>query len=106
MILVCTDCLHVCGEQEETFDYSGTHCTNGKSGTHHTGHYVSDCCGAETVELRDFELEHNGRTYKFGHWEKIIHDRIHDWDWWDTEDEDHDGYCESLEACIREIQGE
>lgn len=46
----CTDCGEECKPVEETFQYPGTHCTNGKPGIHHTGHYVSDCCGAE-VEL-------------------------------------------------------
>jgi len=43
----CTDCGEPCELVEETFDYAGTHCTNGKSGTHHTGVYVSKCCGAD-----------------------------------------------------------
>jgi len=43
----CLDCGDECKIVEETFDYAGTHCTHGKSGTHHTGHYVSDCCLAE-----------------------------------------------------------
>ena len=46
----CSDCGDPCGTVEETFSYSGTHCTNGKDGTHHTGVYVSDCCGAELKE--------------------------------------------------------
>lgn len=33
-----------CDVIEETFDYSGTHCNNGKSGTHRTGIYLSSCC--------------------------------------------------------------
>lgn len=44
---VCTDCKEKCVTVEETFDYAGTHCTNGESGTHHTGVYVSKCCLAE-----------------------------------------------------------
>ena len=47
---ICTDCGDPCEVVEETFGYSGTHCTNGISGTHHTGVWVSDCCGAETEE--------------------------------------------------------
>ena len=44
-----------CGEQCEViplnnaFDYSGTHCTGGRSGTHYPDDYgspVSDCCEA------------------------------------------------------------
>ena len=44
---VCSECGEPCDAVEETFDYAGTHCTNGKGGTHHTGHYVSKCCLAE-----------------------------------------------------------
>ena len=43
----CVECKDTCTLVEETFDYSGTHCTGGVSGTHHTGHYVSTCCLAE-----------------------------------------------------------
>lgn len=46
-VIRCTECGKECNAIEETFDYSGTHCTFGMSGTHHTGHYVSDCCSAE-----------------------------------------------------------
>ena len=46
----CSDYGDLCTISEETFDYQGTHCTFGKSGTHHTGHYTSDCCDAE-IEL-------------------------------------------------------
>ena len=42
----CTECKEECRLVEETFGYAGTHCTFGRSGTHHTGVYVSDCCGA------------------------------------------------------------
>ena len=43
----CCECGEECKIVEETFDYAGTHCTNGVSGTHHTGVYVSDCCSAD-----------------------------------------------------------
>ncbi len=46
----CIECGHECKPEEECFYYAGTHCTNGKSGTHYTGTYVSDCCGAEVRE--------------------------------------------------------
>ena len=46
----CDMCGEPCSIVEETFDYAGTHCTNGKSGIHHTGIYVSDCCLAEVTE--------------------------------------------------------
>jgi len=45
----CRECGDPCSVVEETFDYSGTHCTNGAGGTHHTGIYVSDCCLADVV---------------------------------------------------------
>jgi len=47
---ICANCGEPCGIVEETFDYAGTHCTNGNSGTHHTGIYVSDCCLDEVDE--------------------------------------------------------
>ena len=50
--LYCTDCLEETEAVEETFDYAGTHCTHGRGGTEHTGHFVSKCCGAE-LYLRD-----------------------------------------------------
>lgn len=46
----CSDCGDPCKAVEETFDYSGTHCTNGVPGTHHTGIYKSNCCDADLVE--------------------------------------------------------
>ena len=46
----CSECGDECQVIEETFDYSGTHCNHGNSGTHHTGHYVSKCCLAELEE--------------------------------------------------------
>lgn len=42
----CPECKEPAEWVEETIDYSGTHCTNGKGGVHHTGIYVSKCCGA------------------------------------------------------------
>jgi len=47
----CMDCGDNCPLVEETFDYSGTHCNYGKSGTHHTGVYVSACCLADYEEI-------------------------------------------------------
>ena len=40
----CCGCGNECKAIEETFDYTGTHCTNGNGGTHRTGNYISDCC--------------------------------------------------------------
>ena len=55
-LIFCADCGEPCKMIEETFDYSGTHCTHGLSGTYHTGHYVSDCCCAELLdEPKDYE---------------------------------------------------
>ena len=51
--LFCSDCGDPCEAAEETFDYTGTHCTNGLPGTHYTGVYVSDCCGAELKHSED-----------------------------------------------------
>jgi len=47
----CLSCGELCKLVEETFDYAGTHCTNGNSGTHKTGHYLTDCC------LADYEVK-------------------------------------------------
>ena len=47
----CSACGEPCEIVEETFDYSGTHCTNGKAGTHHTGVWVSDCCSGNYEEI-------------------------------------------------------
>ena len=49
----CTDCGERCKliALENEFDYSGTHCSNGRSGTHYPaggGEPVSDCCEADT----------------------------------------------------------
>ncbi len=57
----CLDCGESCTLVEETFSYSGTHCTHGKSGTHHTGHYVSSCCLAE-YEYIDCEVRYGTDT--------------------------------------------
>ena len=57
-IVYCTECCNPCERVEEAFDYSGTHCTFGRSGTHHTGHYVSDCCSADmTDDITDLYSE-------------------------------------------------
>ena len=54
-ILYCEDCGEECEIVEETFGYSGTHCTNGKSGTHHTGVYLSKCCLADFTDNSEQE---------------------------------------------------
>ena len=45
--IICSECGCKCIPVEETWEYQGTHCNYGRKGTHHSGHYVSDCCGAE-----------------------------------------------------------
>ena len=55
----CNECGGPCGIVEETFDYSGTHCNSGISGTHHTGVYVSDCCLTEYHEAEDEGNQHH-----------------------------------------------
>lgn len=47
---ICPECGDPCEWVAECFDYSGTHCTNGKGGTHYTGRYLSDCCDAEPLD--------------------------------------------------------
>lgn len=45
----CPKCKKECKviEVDESFTYSGTHCTEGKAGTHNVPvYYVSDCCEA------------------------------------------------------------
>ena len=51
-MLICEECGEPCESVEDTFDFSGTHCTNGNGGTHRTGEYSSSCCGADYLEGR------------------------------------------------------
>ena len=44
---ICNECREECEVEEEIWHYSGTHCTHGQSGIHHTGWYYSVCCSAE-----------------------------------------------------------
>ncbi len=55
----CEECGEECQIEEELIHYSGTHCTNGNSGVHHTGHYSSTCCeaGYEESEESDKSCE-------------------------------------------------
>ncbi len=46
----CLDCGDECSPVAESFDYSGSHCTHGKGGTHYTRNYLSDCCHAELTD--------------------------------------------------------
>ena len=41
----CEACGELCEVVEESFDYAGTHCNHGNSGTHKTGKLESKCCG-------------------------------------------------------------
>ena len=48
---ICPDCGEPCEVKplDNSFDYAGTHCTYGRSGTHYPEDYgspVSDCCEA------------------------------------------------------------
>ena len=45
----CSECGELCEIYAESFDYSGTHCTFGKSGTHYTGVTLSKCCDADVL---------------------------------------------------------
>ena len=56
--VVCTQCGKPCGiiPLDNSFDYSGTHCTMGLGGTHYPAGYgtpVSDCCEAEYTEIKE-----------------------------------------------------
>ena len=54
---VCPECGEECQviEIDDSFDYSGTHCTGGMSGTHNVPvYYASDCCEAL---IEDYEHE-------------------------------------------------
>lgn len=47
--IICPECKQECLliEKDDSFDYSGTHCTGGISGTQQLPiYYVSDCCEA------------------------------------------------------------
>lgn len=51
---VCDKCKKVCDIVEESFDYAGTHYTNGKAGTYYTGYWVSKCCLA-TFNIQEYD---------------------------------------------------
>ena len=47
---ICPKCDKECKviEMDDSFNYSGTHCTGGKSDTHHIPkYYISECCEVE-----------------------------------------------------------
>ena len=50
---ICPECNQEClvVPIDDSFDYSGTHCTGGQPGTHRVPiYYVSDCCEAEILD--------------------------------------------------------
>lgn len=52
----CTDCNRWCETYREdaSFDYAGTHCTFGVSGTHHEyGDELSECCDAPVKDYNE-----------------------------------------------------
>ena len=53
--LKCDECGNECNVIEETWGYSGTHCTNGIEGIHRTGHWYSDCCDAGYSEQEEID---------------------------------------------------
>jgi len=46
----CEDCGEPCDLIKDMIDYAGTHCTHGRPGRHWTGHWLSDCCGADYTD--------------------------------------------------------
>ena len=101
MPLLCESCGQQCELVEESFDYAGTHCTNGRPGTHRTGVFVTKCCGADSVEgYPGWHVEYDP---------KPIPDRRHDYNYWHDDcdgvpDGNHlCGTAESVEAAIAEI---
>ena len=44
-----------------SWDYAGTHCTHGKSGTHYEGtDFLSECCDAQAFTDEAFTVEFDG----------------------------------------------
>jgi len=63
--VTCPECNQECTPvlQDDSFDYSGTHCTGGKDGTHHIPvYYTSDCCEAELEDYNPSD-EDSGPDY-------------------------------------------
>lgn len=57
----CSECCSPCKviPLDNSFSYSGTHCTGGKPGIHRPAGYgepVSDCCEAPCVDETGFEI--------------------------------------------------
>lgn len=48
----CIECGEECRirREDNSFDYAGTHCTFGMSGTYVKIDYVSDCCSADVED--------------------------------------------------------
>ena len=60
--MICPDCGEKCNviALDNSFDYAGTHCTHGRSGTHYPDGYgdpVSDCCEAYIEDMEDYGTE-------------------------------------------------
>jgi len=54
--ILCPECGEPCEiiPLDNAFDYAGTHCTYGRSGTHYPSDYgtpVSDCCEAPMEDI-------------------------------------------------------
>ena len=61
-IFICDSCGKECKPIEDTFSYTGTHCTHGRSGTEKTGDILSDCCHEEAVLKEDWDQRVDMRT--------------------------------------------
>lgn len=86
--ILCKVCGNECEMIEESFDYNGSHCNYGRKGTHHTGHYITSCCGDEGIEGIDgWHIEYDP---------KPIPDRSHDYNYWHDE---HDGAIDGNHLC-------
>lgn len=59
----CGECGEVCEVYAEviSWDYAGTHCNFGKSGTHYAGtEYASKCCDATAYTNEELTVEFDG----------------------------------------------
>ena len=86
----CRLCFDECKVVEESFDYAGTHCTGGRSGTHRTGNMVSDCCLAEVTDDPD-EFAPEGWSISYD--PKPIPDFRFDYDFCSQEYDGDNGLC-------------
>ena len=51
-MIFCDSCYEPCKvvTYDNSFDYSGTHCTGGQAGTHHQYDELSSCCESDYTE--------------------------------------------------------